>query len=496
MVGNITVGISQFPGKGETLICPVFENEQKKDPRILLLDKKLNGIIAKKIEKFAFEGKEDQVLIIEPQGLYEYIVLAGAGKSIEFSAASFKKFISSAVKKIQPFKTKTIFLFYEKDLRIEPYEFGKQSALGFYEGQYRFDKFKGEEERKKLHAIQELHIYTEQHSEEIKKGILFGTIIAEGIYLTRNLVNEPSSHVHPETLVQRAFDIEKQSKGTIDVQLLEKDECKKLGMGAFLAVAQGSGKEPKFIVLHYKSKKKTDKNIAIIGKSITFDSGGLSLKPAQSMEDMKIDMAGGATVLGLFSILARLPADISLNKEIYGILPACENMPSGTAMKPGDVVTALNGKTIEVLNTDAEGRMALADALSYAELHLKSDVIIDLATLTGACMVALGTDIAAMLGNDRSLLDSFAKTAKKEGEELWELPLYKPYLKLIKSDIADLSNISKNRYGGTITAALFLSEFIKKSKWVHLDIAGSSYNKGATGWGVIMLLSFLLSLSL
>jgi leucyl aminopeptidase len=240
----------------------------------------------------------------------------------------------------------------------------------------------------------------------------------------------------------------------------------------------------------------------LIGKSITFDSGGLSLKPSEAMEWMKIDMAGGAAVLGVFKFLSLLAArgwEDRLNVNVFGILPACENMPSGKALRPGDILTALNGKTIEVLNTDAEGRLTLADALSYAEKFIKPDYCVDLATLTGACMVALGEDIAGLFGNDNQLIKKFETVAKKENEELWQLPLPSWYRKLIQSDIADIKNIG-GRYGGAITAALFLKEFVEKMKWIHLDIAGPAFNqreergiikKGATGWGVISLIEFL-----
>jgi len=306
--------------------------------------------------------------------------------------------------------------------------------------------------------------------------------------------------MHPETMATQAFAIEKVSQGKISVQVLDRDECQKLGMGSFLGVAQGSEREPKFIVLKYENmnlKSPKSKRICLIGKSITFDSGGLSLKPAKSMETMKIDMAGGATVLGIFSILAHTDKIIH---EVWGVLPACENMVSGKSLRPGDIVTALNGKTIEVLNTDAEGRLALADGVAYAEKFIKPDYIIDLATLTGACMVALGEDITGIFGNDKDAVKKFIEKAEKEDEEICELPFYKPYLTFLKSDIADLKNIGGTGYGGAINGALFIGEFIEKTKWIHLDIAGPAYNsgavkgvigKGGTGWGILTIMSLL-----
>jgi len=265
-------------------------------------------------------------------------------------------------------------------------------------------------------------------------------------------------------------------------------------MGAFLGVAQGSERKPKFIILKYNNSPKS-KKICLIGKTVIFDSGGLSLKPSSSMEIMKIDMAGGATVLGIFKILSKL----DIKTSVIGILPACENMPSGHAIRPGDVVTALDGQTIEVLNTDAEGRLTLADALAYTEKYLGPEIIIDLATLTGACIVALGKEITGLFGNNKQLINDFEKISQKEGDHIWPLPMYEPYLKKMKSEIADWKNTGGAGFGGAIIAALFLKEFVKKTKWLHLDIAGPAYSeetkgvvsKGGTGWGVVSLIEFI-----
>ncbi len=268
-------------------------------------------------------------------------------------------------------------------------------------------------------------------------------------------------------------------------------------MNAFLGVAVGSDKPPKFIHLSYKPRRPS-KKIVLIGKGITFDTGGLSLKSSEHMETMKLDMSGAAAVLAVF---AAIPSLI-IKSEVVGIIAACENMPSGKALKPGDILKALNGKTIEVLNTDAEGRLTLADAISYALIKEKPDEIIDLATLTGACMVALGQEIAGCFGNNDILLQNIEKHAKLTGENIWRMPLYREYSDLIKSPIADIKNIQTGRYGGAITAALFLSEFVGKTPWVHLDIAGPAYTEkdspltpsGGTGFGVRLLLEYLVSL--
>jgi leucyl aminopeptidase len=533
MTGKITISEGVFPGQGETLIIPVFEDKVKQDKNLQIIDKKTAGKLKKKLTLHNFIGKEEEFLTFELEGFYKAIIVLGLGKSKDFSLSIWKKALASALRKIGLMKYSSSTIFYFDSLGKEYFEIGKHTALAFYLPNYYFDIYKSEEERKKVKKLDSLRLLllpirtASVGNRALQQGADYGKLIAEGIYLTRDLVNQPASHTHPETLVAEAFKIEKEGKGKIKVEVLDEEECRRLGMGAFLGVGQGSERKPKFIVLRYNGKgneagivnrlrntspkddtgivteKRNPKQtkICLIGKSITFDSGGLSLKPSEAMETMKIDMAGGATVLGVFKILAHLE---EINAQIYGILPACENMPSGKALKPGDIVTALNKKTIEVLNTDAEGRLTLADAISYAEKYLKPDIIIDVATLTGACMVALGKEITGMFGNDEALLASLEKMAKIEGEELWHLPLYQPYAKKLKSDIADLKNITGSKWGGAISAALFLTEFVEKAKWVHFDIAGAAFNegeihgvtpKGATGWGVLTIMEYLRKLT-
>lgn len=492
-----------FPHTGDTLVFFTQEHTFKKDPRFARLDTLTKGKITKKIKDYHFKGKKDESFIVEGNGTYEYIIVYGLGDSLRDAIAGVNTIARSL-------KSNSLHVFYSSSMGKDFFEVGKQIALGFQLSNYSFDVYKGKEDLKKKHAVKDLYFYSEQElPKELGDGMKWGQVLSEGISLTRNMVNEPASHMHPETMVAQAFAIEKASKGSISVQVLDGDECQKLGMGSFLSVAQGSEREPKFIILKYESRKskvedgilkvedRKSKRICLVGKSITFDSGGLSLKPAKSMETMKMDMAGGATVLGVFDILARTDKVIH---EVWGVLPACENMVSGKSLRPGDIVTALNGKTIEVLNTDAEGRLALADAVAYAEKYIKPDVIIDMATLTGACMVALGEDIAGIFGNDKNTVKQFIETAQKEGEEICELPLYKPYLTFLKSEIADLKNIGGTGYGGAISGALFIGEFVKNTKWIHLDIAGPAYNsgsvkgvigKGGTGWGILTIISLL-----
>lgn len=311
--------------------------------------------------------------------------------------------------------------------------------------------------------------------------------IASAMAFARNLANEPAQFATPTELANIACDF------GLDTVVYNREECEKLGMGAFLAVAKGSSQEPKFIHMKYQVDN-PKKKIAIIGKGITFDSGGLDIKPASSMLSMKDDMSAAACVLGVMSIIREFHPQV----EVHGIIAACENMPGCSAYKPGDILTAKNGKTIEVDNTDAEGRLTLADALCYA-CELGVDEVIDLATLTGACMVALGTNAAGIMGNDDTLVKNLINTAERNGERYWELPLWDEYFDSLKSDIADMKNTG-SRWGGASTAGVFLKKFVKDVKWAHIDIAGvafldkpqKEFIKGATGAGVRTLLNYIL----
>ena len=296
-------------------------------------------------------------------------------------------------------------------------------------------------------------------------------------------------------MAQKAREIARRKN--VSCKVLDKEKMKEMGMNALLAVASGSNEEPKFIILEYAGGKKSAAPIVLVGKGLTFDSGGISIKPSDKMEEMKSDMSGGAAVMGV--IMAA--ADLQLPLNITGLIPATENMPSGTAYKPGDILKSYSGKTIEVLNTDAEGRLILADALAYAS-EFKPEAVVDVATLTGACIIALGDDVIGMLGTDDKLKSEIDRAAQTTGELVWELPLWESYHELIKSDIADYKN-SSGRSAGTITAAAFLSKFAGNTPWVHLDIAGPSWltkdkpyiPKGASGVGVRLMVQVLRDLA-
>ena len=333
---------------------------------------------------------------------------------------------------------------------------------------------------------------TSELTAELDTAVLQGHAIATGMALAKDLGNLPGNICTPTHLAETAESLGKQHK--FDVEVLDRDDMEKLGMGSFLSVARGSHQPPKFIVMHYKGGKAKAKPVVLVGKGITFDTGGISLKPAAEMDEMKYDMCGAASVLGTFKAVAQMGLPINL----VGLIPTTENMPGGGATKPGDVVTSMSGQTIEVLNTDAEGRLILCDALTYAE-RFKPECVIDVATLTGACVVALGKIPSGLLANDDELAAEILRRGTESGDRAWQLPLWDEYQELLKSNFADMGNIG-GRYAGTITAACFLSRFTKDYKWAHLDIAGTAWvsgdAKGATGRPVPLLSAFLIGRAL
>ena len=336
---------------------------------------------------------------------------------------------------------------------------------------------------------EELIISTPRNFEQIEKSIRKGEIIGNATTFARNLINEPAQEIIPETLAQKAKTID-----GIDTIIYDENQIKEMGLNAYYAVAKGSANPPRLIYMKYTCPN-PKKKIALVGKGLTFDSGGMDLKPPASMLNMKDDMSGAACVMATMKAIAQLQPEI----EIHAIIAACENMISGKAYKPGDILTAKNGKTIEVDNTDAEGRITLADALCFAE-ELNPDVILDIATLTGACMVALGSVTSGIMGTNPELTKDIINTANENGEKFWELPLFDGYADNLKSDIADMKNTG-SRYGGASAAGMFLKNFVKNNNWVHMDIAGTAYiekpqydtlKKGATGVGVRTLVNWLL----
>lgn len=345
---------------------------------------------------------------------------------------------------------------------------------------------------KKNKKISQFTIITNKHDQkEIENGAYEGEYIASGILLSRKLADLPSNICTPSYLAETAKKLANEFE-SITVNIMDHDQVHELGMGAFTSVAKGSKEPLKFIEIKYTSNKKNNKApIVIIGKGITFDSGGISLKPSNSMHEMKYDMCGASSVLGIFKAISKL----KISRDIIGLIPTCENMPSGNSNKPGDVVTSMSGKTIEIINTDAEGRLILCDALTYAE-KFNPDIVIDIATLTGACVIALGSVYTGLFSNNDKLAEEIIKSGESSKDLVWRMPINSSYFDLLKSNFADLSNTG-GPYAGAITAGCFLSKFAESYKWAHLDIAGTAWkknNKGATGRPVSLITKFLIDI--
>lgn len=332
--------------------------------------------------------------------------------------------------------------------------------------------------------------FMSEDSFEYKQAIAQGQATAIGMALTQDLANMPSNFCTPAYLAETAIELGKTAGFTVSI--LEREEMIEMGMGAFMSVAQGTDTPPKMISIQYQGGPSDQAPIALVGKGVTFDTGGISLKPGASMDEMKYDMGGAATVLGVFKALAELKPNIN----VVGVIPSTENMPSGNAVKPGDVVTSLSGQTIEILNTDAEGRLLLCDALTYTQQTYKPGLVIDIATLTGACIIALGHHVSGLLGNDQNLVDQLVKAGEVTYDRFWQMPLGEEWDEQLKSNFADMANIG-GREAGTITAAQFLARYTKQVKWAHLDIAGTAWqsgtNKGASGRPVPALVEFILA---
>lgn len=441
------------------------------------------------LKEEGFESKLKDVTVVHSQGKIaaKRVIVVGLGKKEDFNAEAVRRSVGTAVVLAKKSQVKTV------ALELEDFKYAEAVVTGAVLANYGFKKYQKEDRNQ----IKKLIILGRNGANEIDRAMK----VCQGVMWARDLVNEPPMVVTPKYLVEQARQIARQPG--MSVKIYEETELKQMRANALLAVAAGSDEPAYLIHLTYKPelkdrpKVKPKKKIAILGKGLTFDSGGYSLKPAEGMQTMKLDMAGAAAVLGIFKVLPELAPAM----EVHGVIPTTENLISGKAIKPGDIVTAMNGKTIEILNTDAEGRLVLAEALNYIGRE-KWDAVIDLATLTGACMVALGEQVAGLFSNDDKLRQEIEEAAKAEGEMVWPMPLVEEYKDLIKSSVAEIQNISKAKWGGAITAALFLQEFVPvNTPWVHLDIAGPAFEEkgevlsyvpmGGTGFGVRTLLRFL-----
>jgi leucyl aminopeptidase len=447
------------------------------------LDSAVSKLIKRLFSK-EFHGKHKEIILVpSPDDIKpERILLVGLGKRDEISAEKVRQAGGKAAAYLRDMGMKRIALSTNVILSIKmsPVDFIEGSLLGLYS----FKKYSGGKDKKIISSITVLS----KVSKGLRDDIHRTKTITSAVCFARDLVNTPANDMTPAHLANVALSLKRKN---LLVKILEKKDAEKLGMGAYLSVARGSKELPKFIVLEYKGTKGVP--LVLIGKSITFDSGGISLKPAEGMEKMKYDMAGGAAVLGVMEAVSELKLPVNL----IGILPATENLPGGSAIKPGDVVRAINGKTIEIISTDAEGRMVIADAIGYAK-RFKPRAIIDIATLTGACSIAFGNEAIALMGNNRELIDTVKKSADKTYERVWEMPLFEEYKEYLKSDIADIKNYG-GKNGSLSSSAYFLYEFAGEIPWVHLDIAGTAsmekekpyIPKGASGIGVRLMVNLI-----
>lgn len=477
--------------KSDLLIVGLKKDEFTKNNLFKKIDESLGHILEPLFKKEKYEGKLGQNKLIHSHGKLaaDYVLFVGLDDGKKFTRENIRKIAGSAYKTASSIRAKNVALTLIGNgiKKLTPADAAQALSEGFDLADYSFTRYKPKP--KDSHEISLVQLFCDKSDKsQVEKGLSRGLALSKGVKFARDLINTPALDMTPLALADAAKNLP-----GVSTKILKLPEIKKLKMGAYIGVALGAENPPAFIEMHYKPSGKSKKVVAIVGKGVTFDSGGLSIKPAKSMETMKDDMSGSAAVIGLMSVIAQLAPKV----EVWGFVAAAENAVDAHAQRPGDIVTAMNGKTIEVLNTDAEGRLTLADACHYAN-QKKPDYIIDIATLTGACLVALGDRISAILGNDDKLIKSIIEAGEVAGEDLWQLPLVDEYRQELKSPIADLKNIG-GPYGGTINGALFIGEFVGDTKWAHIDIAGPSWtekpreyeSRGGTGVMVKTLAAFL-----
>ena len=468
---------------GGTLVVAASERDFLSNAAAL--DKRLSGALRRAAEASRFKGKAGQAFeLLAPAGVpASRILLIGVGNAERFDAPAAEKLAATAVARVLTSgeKTLTFAVDLPKGSKLKAAQLATHLALGAQLRGYSFHKYRTKQLDEYQPTLEAVTVGTEDAG-AAKKAWARLKSVADGVYLARDLVNEPPNVMSPQEFAARAREL---SKLGVDVEVLGEQEMRKLGMNALLGVGQGSARESQLVVLQWNGGRKKDEPVAFVGKGVCFDSGGLSLKPGASMMGMKGDMGGAAAVTGAICALASRKARVNA----VGVLGLVENMPDGKAQRPDDVVKSMSGQTIEILNTDAEGRLVLADALWYAQTRFKPRFVIDLATLTGAIMVALGGEHAGLFSNDDKLASRIQDAGREVGEPVWRLPLADGYDKMIKSKIADMKNISGVTHAGSIVAAQFLQRFIDKTPWGHLDIAGVAWQDGeqkplSPGWGV------------
>ncbi|HRI03620.1 MAG TPA: leucyl aminopeptidase [Pyrinomonadaceae bacterium] len=480
----------------EALAVAVFKGEKAASAELKDLDKLTGGLVADVMKSEEFKGDAGQTALLRfaAKGTVKAtrLLLVGVGDKAEYKSHSVAALAGTATRYLRKRNVKSFAIMPRNG--VSAVEAAQQTVCGFITSQFDIDKYKTKDKQTK--TVNSLVVCIDgAKPADLKTGIARGQAIGDSMNLTRDLANEPANILPPAEMAKRAQAMAKEVG--LKCEILDEAKMTKMGMGSLMSVSYGSAQPAKMIVLKYTPTKSTAKKgemLALVGKGITFDTGGISLKPGENMDAMKYDMSGGATVIGAMRAIALLKPTV----PVLGVIAAVENMPDGAASRPSDVVTAMNGKTIEILNTDAEGRLVLADAVAYAEKQGATQII-DMATLTGAVIVALGDQNTGIMGNDQKFIDEIIACGKECGEGYWQLPVSAEYSKQIRSDIADIKNIGPRGKAGTIMGAVFIQEFIDKAKWAHLDIAGTAWadgarphqSKGPTGVAIRTLLNLI-----
>ena len=475
----------------ECLIIAVFQDQQLSS-EAKALDTLTNGLISSVVERGDIQGKVADTLLITylPNSSINRVLLVGLGEADKLSAKDYRKALAATASALKSTKiTSAVCCLAENNVQNKNCTWKARQIIEAIDAAfYQFSECKSKPADK--HSLEQFSIHALSETAEIQAGIAQGQAIAQGVSLAKHVSDLPGNYCTPTYLAEQAQAIAKRHKN-LSATILEESDMQSLGMGSFLSVSRGSRQPAKLITLEYTGAAKDVQPIVFVGKGLTFDAGGISLKPGAGMDEMKYDMCGSAAVLGAL----QAAAELQLPLNIVGIIPSSENMPDGDANKPGDIVTSMAGLTIEILNTDAEGRLLLCDALTYAKKY-NPDVVIDMATLTGACLVALGRVPSGLLGNDDALCNDLFNASEEALDSVWRLPLWDEYQDQLKSNFADIANIG-GRDAGTITAACFLSRFTEDYQWAHLDIAGTAWKsgdaKGATGRPVPLLVQYLLN---
>jgi len=482
----------------DAVVLGILEGTKRPSGAARAVDAAAGGAISACLAQGDFTGRREQVVVLYPKGRVrtKRIVLVGLGAEKDLTVERVRQAAGRAAARAREMGVDELasVVHGAGAGRLDPAACAQAVVEGASLANYSYDRYRTRD-KSKSRRVKTL-ILAEADAKkmaEVKRGAARGRAGAEAVAFVRDLCNTPSLDMTPRQVAERALTLA-DKEARITVKAIEENELKRLKMGSFLGVAKGSDEPPRLLVLEYVPEGKPLATVALVGKGITFDTGGISLKPAEGMEKMKYDMSGAAAVLGVFHALRRVKPQV----RVIGLAPMTENMPGGHAIKPGDVLIAMNGMTIEVNNTDAEGRLVLCDGINYAKRFYKPDAIIDIATLTGAVVIALGSHASGIMGNDDTLLTRIKQAADRSGERVWELPTWPEYADLMKSDVADLKN-SAGREAGTIAGAMFLAPFAEGTPWVHMDIAGTAWNdkdkpyapKGSSGVAVRLLLDLL-----